>query len=245
MRSVALSWEVVNLIEGSGRDADGNERPKLGRIFSAHGNFDLSTADGVLRFNIMQSIAQYERENRARDWQSARLRAFERGVWLARAPFGYVRLPEDLKRARPEADGVIVGVGGLRFDTGEIEEMVTGGLVTHPVYGSLMAELFARRRAGASLTELARWLTAEAPRDGGAAWDPGVVGKMLTNRAYLGEERYEHKPEPLWRERGHRPLVDADAFDAVQRAPPGLPLRRRRAYGCRKCVGGRIRLRSS
>lgn len=151
MRSVSLSWEVIELIEG--RDGVGG----IGRLFAAQGSVDFRTPTGRLLFTQLQSLAQYQRENARHEWAVARTRAWERGVWLARAPLGYVKVSAELKHA-PSAGGVVVGPDGVCFDADEIAGAVVGGLVSCPVRGPLIGELFERRCDGERVAELARWL---------------------------------------------------------------------------------------
>ena len=99
MRSVSLSWEVIELIEG--RDGVGG----IGRLFAAQGSVDFRTPTGRLLFTQLQSLAQYQRENARHEWAVARTRAWERGVWLARAPLGYVTRPYIVYRSRDSAAG--------------------------------------------------------------------------------------------------------------------------------------------
>jgi DNA invertase Pin-like site-specific DNA recombinase len=219
MRSVALSWEVIELIEG--RDGHGG----IGRLFAAQGNVDFQTPTGRMLFTQLQSLAQYQRENARYEWAVARTRAWERGVWLARPPAGYLKLTAELKHG-PAVDGCVVGVGGARFPADEIERAVTGGLVRDPVRGPLASELFERRRDGEPVAELSRWL---AERDG-RPWAPTVVAKLLKNAAYLGEatihryERDRHTGQVVAREElprrpeSHQPLTTETTFRLVQRA---------------------------
>jgi DNA invertase Pin-like site-specific DNA recombinase len=126
MRSVSLSWEVIELIEG--RDGAGG----IGRPFAAQGNVDFRTPTGRLLFTQLQSLAQYQRENARYEWAVARARAWERGVWVARAPLGYVKLTASVKHA-PEVDGAVQSAGGTRFDAEEVARAVVGGLVRDPL----------------------------------------------------------------------------------------------------------------
>ncbi len=215
MRSVSLSWEVIELIEGK----DG--RTGIGRLFAAQGNVDFRTPTGRLLFTQLQSLAQYQRENARHEWAVARTRAWERGVWLARAPFGYIKLPAELKTL---AERGALGGDGPVFDLAELEQSVVGGIVKDPTTAPLALEAFERREDDASLTDVARWLAEET----GRPWSPTVVSKMLGNVAYLGQsvvhrcDRDEETGrvvarEPLMsREEDHAALVDIDLFNAVQ-----------------------------
>jgi DNA invertase Pin-like site-specific DNA recombinase len=251
MRSVALSWEVIELIEG--RDGVGG----IGRLFAAQGNVDFRTPTGRLLFTQLQSLAQYQRENARQEWAVARTRAWERGVWLARAPLGYVKVDAALKHA-PAAGDVVVGAGGARFDAAEVTGAVVGGLVRCPRRGPIMSELFERRRDGEPVADLARWLGEQT----GKPWAPTVVTKMLRNRAYLGEASL-HRAE---RDRGsgavvarhllatrrndHLPLTSEVTFRAVQqvrtvrRVGPGDARASHLLVGFVRCAGCRYMLRA-
>jgi len=120
MRSVSLSWEVIELIEG--RDGMGG----IGRLFAAQGNVDFRTPTGRLLFTQLQSLAQYQRENARHEWAAAR--AWERGVWVARAPLGYIKLSPAVKHGAV-VGAVVVDGDGRRYDANEVAGAVVGGLV--------------------------------------------------------------------------------------------------------------------
>jgi DNA invertase Pin-like site-specific DNA recombinase len=231
MRSVELSWAAIRLIEGRGEDEDGNQLPRLGRLFAVHGDFDIETPEGKFRFTVMQSVAEYQRDIVARDWHHNRLRRFEAGVYLARAPLGYRKLDRRVKEAGPWADGYYVDAGGLLLPVEHVDEVVAGGLVVDPAVGPVMRELFERAAAGAAPADLARWLTEATGRP--RSYDPSVVRKMLRNRAYVGEQTFRYRDDlPLVRPAAHRPIIDEALCEAAQRARPvgtTQPTRRERA----------------
>lgn len=218
MRSVQLSWEVIELVEGK----DG--RRGIGRLFAAQGNVDFQSPTGRLLFTQLQSLAQYQREHARHEWAVARTRAWERGVWLARPPFGYVKLTAAMKQTRPRGGRVVLD-DGRWLAADEVAEVVVGGLVVDQQRAPFVRELFARRAADEPLSELARWL---GDADG-RAWSPNVISKLLGNVAYLGRSelhrcdrdddgRIVAREVMLSRPDDHEPLVDDATFRLVQHA---------------------------
>lgn len=89
-------------------------------------------------------------------------------------------------------------------------------LIVDPVYGPAITALFERAKTEPSGAELARFMTARAPREGGQPWQSSEIRRWLRNRIYLGEVRYgTHFAHPG----AHEPLTDPETFEAVQREP--------------------------
>lgn len=89
-------------------------------------------------------------------------------------------------------------------------------LTVDPVYGPAITALFEQAKTEPSGAELARFMTARAPRKGGQPWQSSEVRRWLRNRVYLGEVRYgDHFANPG----AHEPLTDPETFEAVQREP--------------------------
>jgi hypothetical protein len=97
-------------------------------------------------------------------WWTAKARAVARGAHIGPTPIGYQRIPKG--------------------------ERDSGRLLPHPTYGPAMTELFdhAANNGSDGETALARWMTARAPRAGGAPWLPSEIRRWLSNRIYLGEK---------------------------------------------------------
>jgi DNA invertase Pin-like site-specific DNA recombinase len=136
-------------------------------------------------------------------WWTAKARAIARGVHIGPSPIGYMR-----EKSKP--------------------------LEPHPTYGPAITKLF-KRAAGArdSDSELARWMSERAPREGGAPWQSSEIRRWLANRVYLGEVHYGE----LVNTEAHHPLTDPESFEAAQRAP-GAP---RRSNGQRFLLSGLVR----
>jgi hypothetical protein len=248
---VSLSWEVIELFEG--RDGMGG----IGRLFAAQGNVDFRTPTGRLLFTQLQSLAQYQRENARQEWAVARTRAWERGVWVARAPLGYVKLPAAVKHGAV-ADGGVFGADGARFDADEVAAAVVGGLVRDPSVAPVVSELFERRRDGEPNADLARWLADRT----GRPWAPTVVSKLLRNSAYLGEATLHRtvrdrrgaviaREVMLSRPDDHEPLTTDATFRAVEHVRPVRRVTRAKnrdewlLTGFVRCAGCRYMLRPS
>jgi site-specific DNA recombinase len=139
----------------------------LARIEAAGGTFvsvqdgiDISTPTGRLVSRILFAIGEWELERMRSNWDSARGRAVERGVYICRrAPPGYLK----------GADG------RLRID---------------PRLAPIIREVFDRRLRGQSLDEIADFLNAsELERETGGAFRAPGVHKLIVNCAYRGEAR--------------------------------------------------------
>jgi DNA invertase Pin-like site-specific DNA recombinase len=70
------------------------------RLVCAGEGLDTATGDHELLFSIKAAIAREQWKRHKTNWASARLNAIERGVYLARAPFGYVK--NEVGRLEPD-----------------------------------------------------------------------------------------------------------------------------------------------
>lgn len=105
-----------------------------GRLVACDLDVDVSTPAGRMMRNILATLAEFELDVAREQWETAKARAVDRGVKIARlAPFGY------------------------RFDAGHRLEPVAGER-------ELVVELFARRAGGASWTELLELFEAQTGR---------------------------------------------------------------------------------
>jgi site-specific DNA recombinase len=139
---------------------------KIDRISAAGGIFvsvsdglDLSTPTGKLILRIMLSMAEWELDRIRANWDIARLRAVERGVFLGGVtPFGYVRTASGRLRPDPEA-------------------------------APWVARMFAARAAGATHREVADLLDESGlpTAKGSSHFTEATVNNMIRNRVYLGE----------------------------------------------------------
>jgi hypothetical protein len=211
MRSVPMPYKAIKLIEG-----DGRSRPK-GRIFSVKENFDLTTDEGRLHFNFLQTLAQYYRDRAASEWSVSRARAFERGVWLAPVPVGYLKMTAEWKTA-PLDDGHVRTAHGLLIPAEVVCDVPIGGIFPDPVAAPVVREAFLLRGEGESHSNLARFLTA---RLGGGRrceqWSPRVVRGVLSNRAYLGDATFK---DVGTNRHAHAPIIDEREFRAAQLVRP-------------------------
>jgi DNA invertase Pin-like site-specific DNA recombinase len=89
-----------------------------------------------------------------------------------------------------------------------------GSLVENPAEAEHVREVFARYAAGASLNELARWLTSSGaiPKRRGMKWAPSDVSRLLANPVYVGEFRFRGD---VFRG-AHEALVDASTWHRAQ-----------------------------
>lgn len=149
-RSIHGAYEAIQRIDKAG-----------GRFVSVADNFDLSTSQGRLMFNIMASFAQFELDRTRDNWLIARQRAVERGVHIAsRTPTGYMR----------------------RND---------GTLEPHPNDSRVIRKVFELRAAGGSWKAITDLLNREGvvgPYKA-AQWTQRAACHIIENPVYLGEAR--------------------------------------------------------
>jgi site-specific DNA recombinase len=175
----------------------------LARIEAAGGTFvsvqdgiDISTPTGRLVSRILFAIGEWELERMRTNWDSARGRAVERGVYICRrAPPGYLK-GED---------------GRLEID---------------PQRAPLIREVFDRRLRGQSLDEICDFLNAsEMETEGGGLFQPPAITKLIGNCAYRGEarsgsHRNPHAHEPIidaasWQVAQGKPRAPRTAVEAL------------------------------
>jgi site-specific DNA recombinase len=158
---------------------------------------DLHSSNGKLVANVLGSVAEWERERRAEDWEIARRSAIRRGIPNGRAPFGY----------RKRADG--------RFEVHEPE-------------AALVREVFERRAAGESISQIGRRV----------GWSHSTTRQRLLDEAYLGVARAgQHRNEAA-----HEPLVSRELYETARVArsatrPTGETTADRLLVGIARCGG--------
>jgi DNA invertase Pin-like site-specific DNA recombinase len=167
VESGASNGIVVAKLDRFGRSL-GDSLAAIERLQAAGGTFvsvqdglDLSTATGKLVLRIMFSMAEWELDRIRTNWETAKRKAIERGVFVGSwPPFGYRR--DQNGRLKPDRR-------------------------TAPV----LADLFRQRAAGASICLLARSLEARGFRTvrGNRGWSESSLRHILANRVYLGEVR--------------------------------------------------------
>jgi DNA invertase Pin-like site-specific DNA recombinase len=155
-----------------------------GRFFAVRDGLDSESDAGRLVLRILLSVGEWELDRIRGNWHDAQARAVARGAWPCST------VPAGYRRTR------------------------SGRLLPNANTAPLIAEVFRRRAAGATMTGLARFLEAASvpTARGGACWSATTIGHLLANRVYLGEVRWgDHL-----RERAHPPLVDAATWQVAQ-----------------------------
>lgn len=138
------------------------------RFISVQDGLDLDTPTGNLVLRIMLSMAEWELDRIRSNWEIARAKAVERGVFLgSHTPFGYQRDPD-------------------------------GRLKPHPENGPVLNELFRQRAQGTSLRTLGRSLEKRRIRTarGNSGWTETSLQHLFKNRVFLGEVRAGAKVNP-------------------------------------------------
>lgn len=172
-----------------------------GTLVSVEDGFDFGTDTGRLVLKIMLSMAEWELDRIRRTWMDSQRKAVERGACPGAAPVGYRRGSD-------------------------------GQLEPDPVLAPVVAWLFHQRAEGTGVKQLADGLTEQGvpTRNGGRAWQPTTVGRILKRRVYLGELQ----AGGYVNDRSHAALVDSatwaraqrsDALPSTQRAPARAVLR--------------------
>jgi DNA invertase Pin-like site-specific DNA recombinase len=155
-----------------------------GVLVSVEDSFDTSTPIGRAMRSIILVFAELERERTRESWATAQERAVARGVHIAS------RTPTGYRR-RPD-----------------------GRLDPDPAAAGAVREVFLRRAAGASWSELARLLEARGVVGpyANAVWTTSAVSKVVRNRVYLGEARSgQHVNADA-----HEPIVSRAEWEAAQ-----------------------------
>jgi DNA invertase Pin-like site-specific DNA recombinase len=149
---------------------------------------DTSTPTGKLLLNVLAALADFELEVARENWTVAQAKAVERGVKIANRP-----------------------PIGYRFDREH-------RLVPDPKLGPLVGELYRRRGAGHSYSELRSWWHDQTGR-----WLPQqTITRILRNRVYLGENSFGSHTQPD----AHDPLVTLAEFDVAQATFAPRPARK-------------------
>jgi len=148
-RSVIDGLRAVERIEAAG-----------GRFVSVQDGFDLGSTTGRLVLQILFSIGEWELERVRGNWEVARARAIERGVYVGQEPFGYRRAEDGRLQIDAERSRVVRQIFERRA-AGESYQRIASSL----------NEVGLRTREGLPFTVTA-------------------VLRMINNRAYRGEARH-------------------------------------------------------
>jgi DNA invertase Pin-like site-specific DNA recombinase len=162
-----------------------------GTLVAVDLGMDTSTPAGRLMRNVLTALAEFELDRIRESWGQARDRAIARGVHISRVP----------------------PVGYQRGDDGRLEP--------DPVAAPIVREVFRRRAAGESWTDLAAYLDQALPRDNGAGWTRSTLGSIIARRTYLGEARQGDVANPD----AHKPIVTRAEWEAAQSGGERTPRR--------------------
>jgi site-specific DNA recombinase len=171
------------------------------RFVSVSEGFDAGTDVGRLVLTILFAFAELELAKITQSWNDAVMQAIEAGKYIsAKPPVGY-RKGED------------------------------GRLVIDPEIAPIIRRAFQLRTRGKSYRELAEYLDSTGVKTawGSPHWSASTAGKILTNRAYLGEARHGD----IVNHKAHEPIISEKEWQAAQ---PGerivLPNEARRSALC-------------
>lgn len=179
-----------------------------GQVFATcHERIDPRTPEGKFMLNSFLANAELFLDQIKVSWQVAKGRAVARGVHIGPTPNGYLKVEAIPTKPTHISPVDSAALGG---------PTAPGVLVPSPTHGPAMTELFDRgstRQHGD--TALARWITTQAPRHGGAPWNPSEVRRWLKSRVYLGEVHYGD----LVNTEAHAPLTKERTWLRCQREP--------------------------
>jgi len=132
-----------------------------GELLSVEDNFDSSTPMGKFAMHMLLALGELELDRIRESWATAQRLAVERGVHVAS------KTP----------------TGYRRRDDGRLEPVKRDA--------KTIAEVFRRRAAGSSYSELARLLEERGVVGpyGNERWTTAAVSKLIGNRVYRGEAR--------------------------------------------------------
>jgi site-specific DNA recombinase len=152
-----------------------------GALISVRDSLDTSTPMGRFARTMMLAIAELELERIRETWATSGRKAAERGVHVSRVP----------------------PLGYLRGDDGR--------LFVDEATAPAVRELFQRRAAGASWSQLCAFLDERLPRERGA-WRSSSVSTLIRCRTYLGEARGGSTVNPT----AHASIVTRAEWEAAQ-----------------------------
>ncbi|HEY7621697.1 MAG TPA: recombinase family protein [Solirubrobacteraceae bacterium] len=215
-RSVLVAEKALRRIEGP------DKKHPRGQLIAGDLNIDTTTPTGRMMRGLLSLIAEWEREIAEEGWIEAKERAVARGLLMTRrAPLGY--------RFNNCIEGELV-------DTA----LAARALVPDPDTCELAVQVFVRRAAGASWSELVAYL-----REHGIRMSRQGISKMIANRAYLGH--VVHGTIAV-NEDAHEALVSPEQWQAAQSQHVAAPRPARNGNGgsllagilvCGSC-GGRM-----
>jgi DNA invertase Pin-like site-specific DNA recombinase len=174
---------------------------------SCHERIDPRTDEGRYMLRSFLSNAELFLDQVRTRWKTAKGRAIARGAHIGPTPTGYLKVRPIPSKPRHISSIDSAAIGG---------PTAPGLLVPSPTHGAAVSRLF---EMGAmrifSDVELAAWMTKQAPREGGAAWNPSEVRRWFANRTYLGEVRYGE----MVNQTAHKPLTEETIWQRCQREP--------------------------
>jgi DNA invertase Pin-like site-specific DNA recombinase len=179
-RSVSGAAKALERLEAAG-----------GSLLAADLNLDTSTPSGKLMRNVLFSLAEFELDVIAENWEAATDAALARGAYIGPTPTGYRRRadgtlePDDPDDDQPDAKGA-----------------------------AIVREVFKRRASGDNWATLARYMTGEGLETpfGNPHWTIQTVKRIVGNVAYLGTVRQGDRV----RHGAHEPLVTRQVWEAAQ-----------------------------
>lgn len=201
---------------------------------SCHERIDPRTDEGRYMLRSFLSNAELFLDQVTTRWATAKGRAIARGAHIGPVPVGYLKVKAIPLKPRHISPVNSVARGGPAQD---------GILTPSPIHGPAMTRLFELGAARShSDVALARWMSEEAPREGGSAWNPSEIRRWFVNRTYLGEVRYGE----LLKRTAHEPLTTEALWERCQREPGEQKLMAStnllkglvRCAGCRYCMNG-------
>lgn len=193
------------------------------------GEVDLSTADGILRAQMLGAVAEHESARKAeRVADNARRRAQNGRMTTSTRPFGWAW--------RQPCDGVPTVAGGQcehrkpHLPASRPRQGSRAGLVPHPTEGPALAQAYRQVADGTSVRQVGRWLASEGHTGvRGGPIRPDAVSDMLKAPRHAG--LVSHLGRLVADAADGQRIVDVDLWQQVQliledparRTSPGRP----------------------
>jgi DNA invertase Pin-like site-specific DNA recombinase len=153
-----------------------------GQLVSVEDGFDSSTPMGRFAVTMVLALAELELERIRDNWAAAGSHAASRGLHVCK----------------------VAPVGYRKAEDGRLEP--------DPIAAPIIREVFRRRGAGTSWTDLCAMLDERLPRENGNHWSRSTVSSLITRRTYLGEAR----GGGIVNTDAHPPLITRGEYEAAQ-----------------------------
>ncbi|MDD4381786.1 MAG: recombinase family protein [Candidatus Dojkabacteria bacterium] len=205
-RRLKILLEIIDIFE--------KQEPKI-EFLSSQESIDTSTPFGRAMLGIIGVIAELELETIKERTHAGRQQAAEKGAFMNTAPLGYVKDENKKLLIQKEETEVVRSIFNMfvhdRFSQGEIAEYLRDHKVPSPIEYRFIhhKEDPNKKRKGS--------------RHGRYHWYPEVVGRILKDEVYIGNQYYNKSkdgnklPQDKWDIYRHKQaIIDKELFQKAQ-----------------------------